>query len=90
MLMLRILAGLALGPALLAATLQGAAPVGVATTRVEVAVRYDGQGRIACADLIRSTGWRGRDASARQAALELASLAPDPGHTRVFTVAFGG
>jgi hypothetical protein len=103
MLMLRALAGLALGPSMLAATLGAAAPepltAAMAPTvaaiarseprRAEVAVSFGLDGRIAGSALVRSTGSSANDAVARDAALQLASLEPAAagGHTRVFRIA---
>jgi hypothetical protein len=98
MLLLRALAGLALGPSLLAASI-GAGPsplsavaqiVQPAPRRAEVAVSFDPAGRIAGAALVRSSGSSSSDASAKESALQLASLEPveqAAGRTRVFRIA---
>jgi hypothetical protein len=89
--MLRTLAGLALGPSLAMATLDwGAQAPPPDPRRAEVAVRFDEAGRAAAISLIRSTGSKGSDAVAREAALQLAGLQPTDlaaGHTLVFKVA---
>ena len=103
MLVLRTLAGLTLGPTLVMATLDGAAPLlrlaspmVVAATaaptprRAEVSVRFDCDGRIETAAMVHSTGSRIDDAQARQAALQLADLQPAgaaAGRTLVFRIA---
>jgi outer membrane biosynthesis protein TonB len=99
---LRTLAGLTLGPTLVVATLDAAAPLRLLTSpmsvaritaparRAEVSVSFDSDGRIAAATLVRSTGSRVDDAQARQAALQLADLQPAgaaAGRTLVFRIA---
>ena len=90
MLVLRALAGVALGPSILLATLGDAGttatlpalrPMMAAFTqpgprRAEVAVCFDAAGRIARSALVRSSGSRASDAAAKEAALQLASLEP--------------
>ncbi len=106
MLMLRALAGMALGPSLLAASLSGAAPATVSILRplmavmaetgprrAQVAVCFDHAGKVAASTLVRSSGSDATDAAAKEAALQLASLEPadaSAGRTRVFSIAFAG
>jgi hypothetical protein len=98
--LLRVLAGLALGPAMLAATmseLPKLAPpspipaIALEPARAQVAVSFDRAGRIAAAALVRSSGSRAADSQAREAAMQLASLEPADaaaGRTHIFSIAF--
>jgi TonB family protein len=104
MLVLRTLAGLTLGPALLLAALDDgllaalqampralAAAAAPAHGRAEVSVSFARDGHVAGAQVLRSTGSHARDAAARQAALQLADLQPldtSAGRTLVFHIAF--
>jgi TonB family protein len=75
----------ALGPVMTAAFADPAA-----AGRAEVAVSFDADGRIASSALVRSSGSRRSDATAREAALQLASLQPSAGaagRTLVFRIA---
>jgi hypothetical protein len=92
MFILRILAGLALAPAVLLAALEGSSPLRAtplmawaealtavahaAPARAQVAVQFDRAGRIASTALVRSSGSGAADQAARDAALQLASLEP--------------
>jgi hypothetical protein len=93
MLMLRALAGLALGPSMLMAAIGGSesqAPLAVMAPavaaiaipeprRAQVEVSFGADGKIASSALVRSTGSRVGDRAAREAALQLASLEPAEG-----------
>ncbi len=79
----------------LALTLQAAVEQAVTLSRgdarADVAVAFDGEGRVASVALLRSTGSTTSDAAARDAALQLASLEPrggSSGLTRIYHASF--